>query len=86
MPKLNLPSLSLKPFPLVLSLSGCIKSAAFLLVSSLQVLEGHDDISSEPSLLQAEQAQVPQPFFTGEVLQPSDHLCGPPLDLLHAKR
>ena len=34
------------------------------------------------SLLQAEQAQLLQPLFTGEVLQPSDHLCGPPLDPL----
>ena len=34
------------------------------------------------SLLQAEQAQLPQSVFVGEVLQPSHHLCGPPLDLL----
>ena len=37
---------------------------------------------SPQSLLQAKQAQFPQPFFIGEVLQPSDHLCGPPLDVL----
>ena len=36
----------------------------------------------EPSLLQTERAQTPQPFFTGEVLQPSDHLHGPPLEPL----
>ncbi|KAK4817241.1 hypothetical protein QYF61_005263 [Mycteria americana] len=30
----------------------------------------------------AEQPQLSQPVFTGEVLQPSDHLCGPPLDSL----
>ena len=36
----------------------------------------------QPSLLQAEQAQLPQPVFVGEVLQPSDHLCVPPLDPL----
>ena len=29
---------------------------------------------------QAKQAQLPQPFFIGEVLQPSDHLCVPTLD------
>ena len=29
--------------------------------------------SPEPSLLQAKQAQFPQPFFIEEVLQPSDH-------------
>ena len=38
--------------------------------------------SPEPSLLQAEQPQLSQPFLTAEVLQPSDHLCGPPLDPL----
>ena len=31
------------------------------------------------SLLQNEQIQFLQPAFLGEVLQPSDHLCGPPL-------
>ena len=34
------------------------------------------------SLLQTEQAQLPQPVFVGEVLQPPDHLSGPPLDSL----
>jgi len=33
------------------------------------------------SLLHAEQAQLPQPVFIGEVLQPSDQIHGP-LDLL----
>ena len=37
---------------------------------------------SPHSLLQAKQAQFPQPFLIGEVLQPSDHLSGPPLELL----
>jgi len=31
-------------------------------------------------LLQAKQAQFPQPFFIAEVFQPSDHLSGPLLD------
>ncbi len=31
------------------------------------------------SFLQIEQAQLSQPVFIGEVLQPSDRLCGPPL-------
>ena len=35
-------------------------------------------MGSPCSLLQAEQAQFPQPFFT-EVLQPSDHHYSPPL-------
>jgi len=37
----------------------------------------------EPSHLQAKQAQLPEPFFIGEVLQSFDYpLHGPPLDLL----
>lgn len=38
-------------------------------------------ISPEPSLLQAEHAQVPQSLFTGEMFQPSDGLFGPCLNL-----
>ena len=53
-----------------------------LFIHSLQVLEGHNEVSLEPSLLQATQAQFPQPFLLGEVLQPSNHLSGLPLDLL----
>ena len=48
----------------------------------LQVLEGCNEISPGPSLFQAKQAQFPQPFLMGEVLQPSEHLSGPPLDPL----
>ncbi|XP_075282414.1 zinc transporter ZIP13 isoform X2 [Opisthocomus hoazin] len=48
----------------------------------LQVLEGCSKVTPEPSLLQAEQPQLPQPVLIGEVLQPSDHLRGPPLDPL----
>ncbi|NXJ45685.1 KLH29 protein, partial [Spizaetus tyrannus] len=46
------------------------------------VLESCCKFSPEPSLLQAEQHQVSQPVFIGEVLQPPDHLRGPPLDPL----
>jgi len=53
-----------------------------LFIHSLQVLEGHNEVSLEPSLFQAKQAQFPQPFFIGEVLQPSARLSGPPLDPL----
>ena len=49
---------------------------------SLQVLEGHNEVSLVPFPLQAKQAQFPQPFLIAEVLQPSDHLSGPPLDPL----
>jgi len=40
-------------------------------------LDGCNEIPLQPSLLQAEQAQLPQTVFRGEVLQPSDHLHGP---------
>jgi len=49
----------------------------FLLISSPQLLEGLNEVSPESFLLQAKQAQFPQPFLIGEVLQPSDHLSGP---------
>ena len=37
---------------------------------------------SPRSLLQAEPPQLSLPFLIGEVFQPLDHLCGPPLDPL----
>ncbi|XP_048819769.1 uncharacterized protein LOC125701581 [Lagopus muta] len=49
-------------------------------VGSLQVLIGCNEVTPQPSLLQAEQAQLPQPVLIGEVLQPPDHLSRPPLD------
>jgi len=39
-------------------------------------------VRSPWNLLQAEQAQLPQLFFVGEVLQSSDNLCHPTLDTL----
>lgn len=44
-------------------------------------MEDHDGVSTRPSLLQAEEAQVSQPIFTREVLQPSGHLYGLPVEL-----
>ncbi|KAK4815543.1 hypothetical protein QYF61_003235 [Mycteria americana] len=70
-PSLNLPSCSFKPLPLVLSLQALLK-----------ILKGCNEVSLEPCLLQAEQPQLSQPFLIGEVFHPSDHFCGPPLDLL----
>ena len=52
-----------------------------LLVSSLHLLEGHNDVSPEPSLFQAKQAWLHQPFIIEEMLQAFDH-CGSSLDLL----
>ena len=40
----------------------------------MQLLEGHNEVTPQPSLLQAAQDQFPQPVSTREVLQPSDHL------------
>jgi len=48
------------------------------------VLKGCNEVSTQLSLLQAEQAQLIQSFFIGEVLRPSDRLSGPPLDLLQS--
>jgi len=42
------------------------KLLPLLLKSSLHVLEGHNEVSPEPSLLQAKQAQLPQPLFIGD--------------------
>jgi len=53
-----------------------------VLISFLQVLEGCSEVSLKPSLLQAEEAQLPQPVFIGEVHQPSDHLYSSPLNPL----
>jgi len=53
-----------------------------MFISSFYVLEACSEVSQKLSLLQAERAHLPQPVFIGEVLQPSDHPCGPPLDLL----
>ena len=53
---------------------------------AFKILEGHNEVSPEPSLLQAKQAQFAQPFFLGEVFQSSDHLSGTPLDPLQELR
>jgi len=79
---LKLPSFSLKPFTLALSLHTLVKSPSPSLLCPLQVLEGCYKVSPEPALLQAEQPQLPQPVLIAEGLQPSDHLRGPPLDPL----
>jgi len=51
-------------------LSDCVRSQfPLLLGSSVQVLEGCNEVPW--SFFQAEQAQLPQTFFTGEMFQPS---------------
>lgn len=73
-PNLNIPSSSLKLFPLVLlfyALVTCPSPAPFKVPSRYW---NYSKVSLEHSLLQAEQAQLSQPVFTGEVVQPFDHL------------
>jgi len=47
----------------------CKKLVSILFIRCPQVLEGFNKVSLEPSLLQTEEAQFPQPYFIGEVLQ-----------------
>jgi len=53
------------------------KRLSVFLISPLYILKGHNKVTLEPSLLQAEQPQLSQPFFTGEAFQPSDHFLWP---------
>lgn len=46
------------------------------------MLEDHSDVIPESSHFQAKQTQLSQLFFTREVLQPSEHIHSPPLELL----
>lgn len=71
---INLFSFSLKPLPVVLSLSVCVQSES---PSCLWVPCKYWKVSPQPSLLCSEWPQL-----IGEVLQPFDHLRGPPLDPL----
>ena len=74
---------SLCPLPLALSLGTTEKSLA---PSSwhppFRYSEAFIRSPSQPSLLQAEQAQLLQPFLTGEMLQSPHHPRSPPLDSL----
>ena len=45
----------------------------------MRLLEGHNEVSPESFSIQAQQAQLPQSSFMGEMFQSSDNLCGPPL-------
>ena len=70
-----------KTIPLcpLITIHPCKQPLPFLFTRSLQALEGHNEVSPEPSLLQAKQAQFPQPFLIGELpgyttlLPPSMH-------------
>ena len=58
------------------------KSLPSFPVGPFGLLEGCDKVPPELFLFQAEEPQLSQPVLGGEVLQPSDQLCGPPLDPL----
>ena len=49
------------------------ESGPVLLTPTLQIFVGIDKVPSQPSLLQAEQAQLPQPLLVGEMLQSPHH-------------
>jgi len=54
----NFPFFSFKDIPpCSITIRLCKMSVTFLLVSSIQVVEGCNEVSPEPSLLQAKQAQ-----------------------------
>ena len=57
---------SLCPLPLVLLLGTTEKFDPILLTPTLKIIIGIYKVPSQPSLLQAEQAQLPQPFLIGE--------------------
>ena len=65
---------SLCPLPLVLSLGSTEKSLAPSSWLTLQIFISIYKVPSQPSLLQAEQAQLPQPFLVGEILLSPHHL------------
>ena len=62
--------------PWSITVGPCKKSVPLLLISSFQALESCNEMSPELSLLQAEQAQLPQPSSIGELLQPFNNHCG----------
>ena len=58
------------------------ESGPILLTPTLKTFISIQKVPSQPSLLQAEEAQLPQPFHIGEMLQSPNHLYSPPLDCL----
>jgi len=56
------------------------ESGPILLTPTLQLFIGISKVPSQPSLLQTEQAQLPQPFLIGEMLQSPHHPRSPLLD------
>lgn len=69
---LNMPSFSLEPFSLVLSLPDHLKSWCFSCFSL--VSESCNEVSPKPSFLQTRHAQLPQLFFLSTIQQGLDRL------------
>ena len=60
--------------PCPVTIHPCKQLFPLLFICSLQILEDRNEVSPQPSLLQAKQSQFPQPFLIGEMLQAFDHL------------
>ena len=58
------------------------ESGPVLLTPTLQIFRGISKVPSQPSLLQAEQAQLPQPLLLGKMLQSPPHPRSPALGSL----
>ena len=71
---------TIPPCPVTVYL--CKKLISLMFINSPEILEACNEVSSQPSLFQAEQAQILQPVFIKVVLQSLDLLHGPPLDPL----
>ncbi|KAJ7414718.1 hypothetical protein BTVI_40416 [Pitangus sulphuratus] len=58
------------------------RSLASSLTPFVQIFRDTNEVPSQLSPLEAEEAQFPQPFLIREMLRSLNHLCYPPLDLL----
>jgi len=70
MPSLNLPSQFKVIAPSLITTSPAENIFPIFPIGLLQVMKGCSKFSPEPSLVQAEQPQLSQPFLIEEVLQP----------------
>jgi len=81
--QLELPVLQFVPVaPCPVTGHHCKESGPVLLTHTLQIFISISRVPSQPSLLQAKQAQLPQPLLVGEMFQSPQHPRSPPLDPL----
>jgi len=81
--QLELPVLQFVPIaPCPVSGHNLKESGPTLLTSTLKIFVRVSEVPSQPSLLQAEQAPLPQLFLIGEILQSPPPPRSPPLDSL----